>query len=385
MKEKGLIASRWVVGILFLFTGFVKGIDPIGLQYKLSDYTDALHLKIMEILVNPGSFLLPFAEFIIGISLLTGIFVRVSLRLAIFFMAIFTPLTFYIALKNPVTDCGCFGDALVITNWETFYKNILLTLLIVFLLLNRKNLHYIITAGLRKMNFVVLLILYILTVGWSYKHEPLIDFRPYKVGINISEGMIIPKGAPTDVYKNTYRYRNLITNEIKKFGDTDFPWQDTVHWKFESMEQPLLVKKGYRPPIHDFSIQTADQQDVTETLLQDSIYTFFLLAYDLEKSSNRRQKDINSLAYWANQHGYHFICLTSTAGDGLKKFQLDQHPEYEFMFTDQTTLKTMMRSNPGLMLMQKGTVIAKWAEADIPEPEKAALLIRSQMNKKLNH
>ena len=122
MKKIGLTIARWAVGILFLFSGIAKGIDPVGFEYKLSDYIDALQHKILDILVTPGAFLLPFAEFLIGITLLTGILIRISTKVALGFMLIFTPLTLYIALKNPVTDCGCFGDALVITNWETFYK-----------------------------------------------------------------------------------------------------------------------------------------------------------------------------------------------------------------------------------------------------------------------
>ena len=385
MKDKGLILARWVVGILFVFTGFVKGIDPVGLQYKLTDYIEALHLKILEILVTPGAFLLPFAEFAIGITLLTGILIRLSTKLAFLFMLIFTPLTLYIALKNPVTDCGCFGDALVISNWDTFYKNIVLIVLVIVLMINRKSLLFITTPKFRKLSLIILLSSYFIIVSWSYKHDPVIDFRPYKVGVNITQGMTIPDGAPTDVYLNSYHYRNRETNEVEKFGDRDYPWQDTLHWKFESMDPPQLLKKGYRTPIHDFSIQTTDQQNVTDIYLQDSLFTFFVIAYDLEKSSNEKQKELNVLANWSKQKGYRFIGLTSTSGAELQKFQLEQHPDYDFLFTDQTTLKTMIRSNPGLILLQKGTILGKWSYADFPLPEKMAKIIRAQMNKKLNH
>ncbi len=378
MKEKGIGLARWIVGILFVFTGLVKGIDPIGLEYKLEDYIEALHLTVLGFLVTPGAFLLPFAEFAIGIGLLTGILVRLSTKLAFAFMLIFTPLTLYIALKNPVTDCGCFGDALVITNWQTFYKNIVLVILVILVLVSRNNLKFLTSFKFRKISFSVLLSAYILIVYWSWSHEPVLDFRPYKVGANITEGMTIPEGAPTDVYQNSYLYRNKLTNEVKKFNDHDFPWQDSLHWKFESMDRPLLLKKGYRPPIHDFSIQTADQQNVTDTYLQDPIYTFFVITYDLEKSSFTRQKQLNELATWAMQKGYRFIGLTSTSGDALKKYQQEQHPAYDLLFTDQTTLKTIIRSNPGLILLEKGTILGKWAHADFPSPEKAESYINAQ-------
>jgi len=384
MKEKLLAFSRWIVGIVFVFSGFVKGIDPIGFQYKLHDYISALHLDPLEFLSIPGAFLLPLAEFAIGIMLLTGILVRLSTKLAFAFMLFFTPFTLYIALKNPVTDCGCFGDALVITNWQTFYKNIVIIFLAVWLLVNRNSLRFPIAEKYRKAAFYLLLLSYSIIVYWSFSHEPVFDFRPYKVGTNIPEGMRIPDGAPTDVYRNSYFYRNRTSDEVKKFSDSDFPWQDTINWKFESMDPPLLIKQGYKPPIHDFSIQTINQDDVTEYYLQDSLYTFIVIAYDLEKSSHHKQNELNTLANWAKQKGYHFIGLTSTTGAALKKYQTALNPAYEMMFADQITLKTIIRSNPGLILLSRGTIIGKWHYNDFPSPEKAEAIIRSQMNKKLN-
>ena len=376
--------ARWIVGILFVFSGFVKGIDPVGLEYKLTDYLEALHLKFLGFLVFPGAFLLPFAEFAIGITLLTGILTRISAKLAFVFMLFFTPLTLYIALNNPVTDCGCFGDALVISNWQTFYKNIVLISMIVALVMNRNQLRFIAGEKTRKIALFLLLTAYILIVYWSYNHEPVLDFRPYKVGINITEGMNTPVGAPTDVYQTDYYYRNRKSEEVRKFNDKNFPWQDTLNWKFESMDPPLLIKKGYRPPIHDFSIQTIDQENVTEIFLQDTTFTFFVIAYDLEKSNHQKQNRLNALALWAKQKGYHFIGLTSTSGDALKRYQQGQHPSYEMMFTYQVTLKTIIRSNPGLILLQKGTIIGKWHYNDFPAPMEVETLIKTQINKKLN-
>ncbi len=384
MKQKSLVVARWIVGIVFTFSGFVKGIDPFGLQYKLNDYLEALHFQELEFLSFPGAFLLPFAEFAIGLMLLMGVLIRLSTKLAFIFMLFFTPLTLYIALKNPVTDCGCFGDALVISNWQTFYKNIVLIILAVLLLINRKNLHFIAPKKFRHIVFAFLLFGYLSVVYWSYNHEPIFDFRPYKVGANIPDGMKTPAGSPTDVYQNIYHYRNRKSNEVKQFSDSDFPWQDTINWKFESMDPPLLLKKGYQPPIHDFSIQTIGQENVTDYYLQDSLFTFLVIAYDLEKSSHKKQKELNLLAEWAKLKGYHFIGLTSTTGVALNKFQQEQLPAYEMMFTDQITLKTIIRANPGLILLRKGTIIGKWHYNDFPTPGEADAIIKTEMNKKLN-
>lgn len=384
MKQKLLFLARWIVGIVFVFSGFVKGIDPMGFDYKLNDYFEALHLKLFDFFLFPGAFILPFAEFFIGITLLTGILVRVSAKLAFVFMLFFTPLTFYIALKNPVTDCGCFGDALVITNWQTFYKNIVLIFLAIFLLINREKIVFFTAEKYRKIIFAFMLLFYISAVYWSYNHEPIFDFRPYKIGANIPDGMKIPDGAPADIYQNNYYYRNRKSNEVKKFSNSDFPWQDTINWKFESMDPPKLLKKGYVPPIHDFSIQTIDHVNVTENYLKDSTFTFLVIAYDLEKSSHKKLKALNLLADWAKQKGYRFAGLTSTSGDALEKYKREQHPAYEMMFSDQTTLKTIIRSNPGLILLKKGTIIGKWHFNDFPTLREAEEIIKAEMNKKLN-
>jgi len=385
MKQKLLLLARWVVGSVFTFSGFVKGIDPVGFQYKLNDYIEALHIQWLEFLSFPGALLLPFAEFAIGITLLSGILIRLSTKLAFIFMLFFTPLTLYIALKNPVTDCGCFGDALVISNWMTFYKNIVLIVFAAFLFIYRKNLLFTLSVKSREVAFGLLSFVYLTAVYWSYNHEPVFDFRPYKVGANIPDGMKTPVGSPTDVYQNVYHYRNRKSNEVKQFDDRDYPWKDTINWKFESMDPPLLLKKGFRPPIHDFSIQTIDQENVTDFYLQDSLFTFFAIAYDLEKSNYKKQNELNRLAEWAKFKGYHFVGLTSTTGGALDKYKREQLPAYEILFTDQVTLKTIIRANPGLILIRKGTIIGKWHFNDFPTPEKAAKIIKAEMNKKLNH
>lgn len=384
MKHKLLILSRWLVGTVFVFSGFVKGIDPAGFQYKLDDYLEALHLNVFGFLALPNSFILPFAEFAVGITLLTGVMIRISTKLALAFMLFFTPLTLYIALKNPVTDCGCFGDALVISNWETFYKNILLISLAILLVIERKELKFLSNEKLRQSVFVILITGYISVVYWSYNHEPIIDFRPYKIGVNIQEGMKIPEGAPTDVYRTAYTYKNLKSNEIKKFSDLDFPWQDTVNWKFESMDKPKLIRQGYRPPIHDFSIQNSNNENLTDFFLQDTSFTFMVISYDLQKSFHKKQNHLNELAKWAKDKGFHFIGLTSTSGSALEQYKREQHPAYEILFTDQITLKTIIRSNPGLILLRKGSIVGKWHYNDFPTPQEAEPIVNLEMNKKLN-
>lgn len=385
MVNKLLTIARWVVGTVFIFSGLVKGIDPWGFDYKLTDYIHSMNINWLGIFTFPGAFLLPALEFLIGVGLLCGIFTRLSVKLALIFMSFFLPLTLYIAIKNPVTDCGCFGDALVITNWETFYKNIFLIALAIFLFINRGKISYLFSIKPRKSLFLIFVISYIIVVYWSFNHEPIIDFRPYKVGVNIPEGMITPKGAPTDVYRSTFYYRNLKTGKIKKFNDSNYPWQDSLNWKLASMDPPVLVKKGYTPPIHDFVIQTAEGENVTDFFLQDDNYLFIAVAYDLSKSSLKNQKRLNDLYSWAKNQGFKFICLTSSTGSILNNFKDKVKPNYDFYFGDEITLKTIIRSNPGLLLLKKGTILAKWHYNDFPSIEKMQNQILPVIKKKLTY
>jgi hypothetical protein len=230
-------------------------------------------------------------------------------------------------------------------------------------------------AKWRYYRISVITTIYLGFVIWSSLHEPVFDFRPYKKGVNIPEAMKIPAGAPSDVYQNTFFYRNKATNKVQKFTDLDYPWQDTINWKFESMGETVLIKKGYTPPIHDFQIRTAPGDDVTNFFFSDDKPTFFLIAYDLTKSSVKKQEKINGLAVWARMSGYKFVCLTSTSGSRLEAFKEKAQPSYEFLFADEVTLKTIIRGNPGLLYLRNGTIHGKWHYNDIPSVEEMTRLV----------
>ncbi|HWR99362.1 MAG TPA: BT_3928 family protein, partial [Prolixibacteraceae bacterium] len=326
-------------------------------------------------LATLGSWVLPFAEFFIGAAILLCVRIRLSSLFGLLFMAIFTPLTLYVAIANPVTDCGCFGDALVITNWQTFFKNVILSAMIILVYINRSGIQPVILGKWRYYRITILTTIYIGFVVWSYRHDPVFDFRPYKVGVNIPESMKIPEGKQGDVYSNIFYYRNRKTDDVEKFTDADYPWQDTLNWKFESMGEAELVQKGYTPPIHDFQIKTEPGDDVTSFFFADDKPTFFLIAPNLAKSSLKKQDLINQLAGWARVSGYKFVCLTSTTGQQLSEFRNKANPAYEFLFGDEVTLKTIVRGNPGLLYLRSGTILGKWHYNDIPSVEEMTVLV----------
>ena len=361
---------RILIGATFVFSGFVKGIDPLGLTYKFTDYFEAMGTEWASRFALVLAILLSLTEFGIGIALLLNYRVKVFSWLVFLFMAFFLPFTFWIALKNPVTDCGCFGDAVILSNWDTFYKNLVLMTFATFVLVNRFKYHNHFNRNFQNIYFAFFVLLFLFAQYHSYNHLPIIDFRPYKIGKNINEGMEMPANAPTDQYKNEFTYRNIATGKTKKFDDTNYPWNDTINWKFVKMESKL-VKKGYHPPIHDFTIENSFGENISDFYLLDSNYTFILVSYNLEKSSTKKQNRINELAQQAIENGYNFICLTASPGSEISRFIQNYQPPYEFFFCDEITLKTIVRSNPGLLLTKHGTIINKWHWRDIPKVEKA--------------
>ncbi len=360
--------SRILFGLVFIFSGFVKGIDPWGSAYKFTDYFNVMGLESLVWAAFSLGVLLSFAEFAIGVAFLFNWKMRIFSWLGLLFMAFFTPLTLWIALKNPVSDCGCFGDALVISNWATFYKNLVFITLAIIVVINRNWFAERVKSWAPLMLSLLAFVVYFCVVYYSYNHLPVFDFRPYKVGVNIPEAMSHPEDAPQEIYENIFYYKNKNTGEVKQFSENNYPWKDTVNWAYETMDSKL-VQEGYTPPIHDFIIETPDGENIIDFYLYDENYVFMLIAYDLHKSSTKEQSKINALANWAMSQGNSFICLTSTLPDESAEFAVENNAPYEFFNCDEITLKTMIRSNPGLILLREGTILAKWHYNDIPTVE----------------
>lgn len=359
--------ARILFGLVFIFSGFVKGIDPWGSAYKFTDYFQAMGLSWMLWAAFPLGILLALTEFTIGVAHFFNWRMRFFSWLGLLFMAFFTPLTMWVALTNPVTDCGCFGDALVLSNWATFYKNLFFSALAIIIVLNRKWYSEQIKSKVPMALSGVTLLIYTSAVIYSYNHLPIIDFRPYKIGTNIPESMTLPQDAPHDVYENIFYYKNKNTGEIKKFTEQNYPWKDTLNWEYHKLESKL-IQKGYEPPIHDFVITTPEGEDIKDFFLYDERYVFMLVAYDLHKANTSAMERINSLANWAGQQGYSFFGLTSTLPEEAMAFAEEHGSNFEFFNCDEITLKTIIRSNPGLVLLKNGTILAKWHYNDIPSP-----------------
>jgi hypothetical protein len=322
----------------------------------------AFDLSSWDFMALPLAFILFSVEFSIGISLLLGVYRRTNTILALIFMLVMTPLTLYLAIKNPVTDCGCFGDFLVLTNWQTFLKNIPLLLMAICLFFWYKSMAPIFT---KKCDSLIAFWVYLFILGfalYSFFFLPVFDFRPYKVGTHIPDLMEIPKGAEQPVFDTKLIYSK---NGIQRdFTIDNYPKDDTT-WTFVD-SKTVMIKKGYEPPIHDFSITTEDGNDITDYVLDDPNYLFLLIANKLEEASDKNVDKINNIYDYGKKFGYDFYALTSSLPVEIKEWVKNTGAEYPFATMDDITLKTIIRSNPGLMLLKNGTIINKWPNTALP-------------------
>ena len=358
---------RIIVAVTFIFSGFVKAIDPIGTQYKLQDYLGAIGMA--GILPNwtllAVAVFLAAIEFCIGIFLLFAIQRRLISKLTVAFMAFMTMVTVWIVVADPVKDCGCFGDALHLTNTETLIKNIVLLVcslvimyrpLAMFRFVSKSN-QWIVT------NYTIVFIL--VSSGLSLYYLPIFDFRPYHIGVNIPRGMEIPKGAKLPQFKTTFIMEK--NGQRKEFTLDNYP---DASWKFID-SKTVQTSEGYIPPIHDFSItDNKTGLALTNSVLSHKGYTFLLIAPHLETADDSNFGDIDRLYEYAQSYDIPFYCLTASTTKAIKRWIDLTGAEYPFCITDEAVLKTIIRSNPGLLLLKDGTIINKWSHNNLPNEAK---------------
>ena len=363
-----VIICRILTGAVFTFSGFVKAIDPIGTSIKLNDYFEAMGLQFLSPFALVFAFLLNAAELGTGLLLLSNVMVSFASWVALFFMLLFTPLTLWLAISNAVTDCGCFGDFIVMDNWQTFYKNAVIIVFVLFVFFFRNKFHYNFS---KKFSFTIFGIIAILCFWfqiYNYRNEPIIDFRPFKVGASIIEGTTLPEGAKRDVYKSYLMYKNKKTGKVQQFDDTNYPWQDSLTWEFVATEN-ILVEKGEEPKIHDFYISNSNGEDITKFILKDENFSFLFASYSLEEADKEVFQNIEKLVKFAEVNNLKFYVLTSSSDEEIKKLSETLPVILNFCKADGKMLKTMIRSNPGLIMLKSGVVHGKWAAKNIPTTE----------------
>lgn len=358
-----LLLCRLVLGGVFLFSGLVKCVDPYGFAYKLTDYFHAFDIAFFDSLAMFISFVWSALEFWLGIAILIGIKNKFAVAFQWIFLLFMTPFTLYLAMANPISDCGCFGDAVVLTNWQTFYKNVLLLSFSSILFYYRTELKSLFNRHTQHFVSIYVYLFALSVAGISYYYLPIFDFRPYKIGTNIAEGMEFPEGAEPDRYENTFIYEK--NGVQKRFTLNDYPADDST-WHFVSSEVKL-VKKGYIPPIHDFVLTSLSGEDRTDAILADTSYTFLLVAPRLETANDEFADRINEIHDYCINYNYGFYCVTSSPQAVLEEWSADTGGDYPYLLADEITLKTIIRSNPGLVLLKNGVIINKWPDTFLPD------------------
>ena len=362
---------RMVLALTYLFSGIVKLIDPRGTQYKIEDYGAAFGIVglLPEGVPLTLACILGIVEFLMGIYLLFGIRRRLAATVSICFLLVMTPLTLYLALKNPVSDCGCFGDALVLSNWQTFGKNVVLVALSIIALRYYKLMPHFIGKKYQWMVALCALVFALIFMSYNLWRLPVIDFRPYHVGADIRKAWFEDQQSHGQFVTTFIMEKD---GERKEFALEDYP--DST-WTFID-SKTIEVEPSKRTGVGDLFIQDAvTGEDLTDQILSNEGYTFLLVAPYLEKANDGVMGDLLALHDFSQEAGMGFYCLTSSSREAIENWIEMTGAAYPFCHADAVVLKTMIRSNPGLMLLHDGKVAGKWPSTDLPTTDEIKKLI----------
>ncbi len=354
---------RIAFALVFLFSGFVKAIDPLGFAYKLDDYFQAFgpFFQKFNSLSLVISIALSGAEIVLGLMILLIVKYKTAVRISLVYMLLMTLLTLYIAFNNPVTDCGCFGDALILTNWQTFYKNILLLGIISYLSYTRTSLIQFFNA---KFEWILLGLFAFSTVFisvYNLHHLPWIDFRPYKIGVNVREKMTLPEDAASEEYVITFIYEK--DGVQKEFNLDNYPENDTT-WKFVD-QKTEIISQGAVAEIHDFVLIDQAYNDVTYDVLDYPKRTYFFVMYDLSKAERNAMELLRAFYTSNKDDSIHFYLLTASGQNEQSEFMTEFEFNIPVLTADPIALKTMIRANPGVVVLENGVIIDKMNWRDL--------------------
>ncbi len=354
--------SRVFVGVLFIISGFIKLNDPVGFSFKLEEYfsSGVLDLPFFEPHALTISIIVVIFEVLVGVMLLLGFRVKFTVWSLLLMIIGFTFLTFYSAYFNKVTDCGCFGDAIKLTPWESFTKDIILLVLIVILFLGRQYITPWFSDNIRKVVTALVLALCGVYVVHVLNHLPEIDFRPYKIGANIEDGMNVPPDAPQAIIEYAWKFKTADGEKVVVTRG-DYPKVDGEFIGADTKE----IQKGYEPPVHDFTIEQEGQDFALAMLNEPKLV--MVIAYDLRKTKHKFYNKVKAVTDKAISNGYKVIGMSASNEEQTAKLVQKYGLDFEFYFTDETTLKTIVRSNPGVLVLEKGTIKQKVHSNDLKE------------------
>ncbi|MDG1501603.1 MAG: DoxX family membrane protein [Ulvibacter sp.] len=360
--------SRIFVGVLFIISGLIKLNDPVGFSFKLGDYfaPEVLNLPFLEPYALVIAVLVVILEVLLGVMLIVGYAKKFTLWSLLLMIVFFTFLTFYSAYFNKVTDCGCFGDALKLTPWESFSKDVVLLILILFLYKGSRYIQPFFSKGVRSISVFISLILCLWLGLHVLEHLPVIDFRAYKIGTNITKGMQTPANAPRAVYQYNWSF-DVNGQQKTVINRGEDPKIDGTLLGVETS----VLQKGYEPPIHDFSIER-DGTDYTTQMLEEE-HLLVVIAYNLNVAQNEGFIAIKEATDTALEKGYTVIGISASSTSETEKLAAKYDLDFKFYFCDMTALKTIIRSNPSIIRLEKGTILQKLHFNDVDQLKLKAL------------
>ncbi len=352
--------ARLLVAATFIFSGFVKLVDPLGSAYKFQEYfgADVLNLEFLIPYALPFSIFLILAEIMLGVMLLVGFKPKFTVYSLLLMILVFLFLTWYSAYYDKVTDCGCFGDAITLSPWETFYKNVVLIVFILFLAAQTKNITSLFSKNITKWISFVSFFVFLFITYYVLVHLPIIDFRAFAVGKNIPKSMVYPEGAKEAVYKDIWIYN--VNGENKEYTTEEKPW-DIEGATFVD-RKTTLVEEGYVPPIHDFTMEDKGV-DFTESLMKKE-KLMLIVMYNMSKTDKSLLPKVKEVSTRALQNGYDVYAFSASNPEAYKKLKEEYKLDFDMLFCDETTLKTIIRANPGIVTLNKGTITGKWNATD---------------------
>ncbi|MBB1645299.1 MULTISPECIES: BT_3928 family protein [Sphingobacterium] len=364
---------RIFTGLLFIFSGFIKANDPTGFGYKLQEYFEVFHLTAFNEYATAIAVVICGFEILLGALLLLGVYANTVAWGLLLLILFFTFLTFYSAFFEVVTSCGCFGDAIPLTPWQSFSKDLVLLALILIIFFNRKQLRSIIKGSGNQ--FVATVITAVISLGigvYTVNYLPFIDFLPYKVGNNLPSLMVLPEGKQGDLFEQIYTMKNKKTGETKKVNDkvymADKLWEDES-WEIIGEPESKLVKKGYDIPIPDLLITDADGADHTQEIIANPYYNLVIVAKDLSSTNIDAIQKINQAAIQLTKdyNGLRIVLLTASASKDAQYLSDKMQLIAEIFYADLIPLKSMVRANPGVLLLKGGNVVGKWHYNNFPD------------------
>lgn len=367
-NKSGLTLCRVLVGALFVFSSFTKGVDPLGTKYKMLDYFIAYDIQWLNELALPLAIIMIMAEFIVGICLMLNLLPRLATLGASILMAFFTITTFFDAIYNLVPDCGCFGTAIKMSNWQTFFKNLIIISILIPLGFNNKTLvNKRVTILGQTLFTAIFMVMFIGFEIYNVRHLPVIDFMEWKVGKDMKPA---ETEEPAEIYLT---FKNIETGEEQEYLSPNYPWNDSIwmsQWEFVSQRQ-----EGGNQSL-GFSILNEDGDDYTD-VLYDTEKLFVFVAPYLDEITEKDIKECQRIYDFANENGFNYLWVTSVNPEYVYELQDKYYMFDEVYYGDELELKTMVRSNPGLMLMDNGVILDKWSKIDFPCEKEINLLVRN--------